>query len=65
MINAFNNKLYSRKYFELLEKRKQLPVYEYKDMFLEMLDKHNTIVLVGETGKISGVKTIISQMRVN
>lgn len=57
MINAFTNKMYSRKYFELLEKRRQLPVYEYKEMFLEMLGKHNTIVLVGETGKMPILKS--------
>jgi len=59
MINPYTNKMYSRKYFELLEKRKQLPVYEYKDKFLEMLDKNKITVLIGETG--SGKTTQIPQ----
>ena len=50
MINPYSGRLYSRKYFEIFEKRRQLPVYEYKDKFMEMLDKHNTLVLIGETG---------------
>lgn len=53
MVNPYTSKLYSAKYFELLNKRKQLPVYDYKEKFLEMLDNHNTIVLVGETGSVS------------
>lgn len=52
MENPYTKKLYSMKYFELFEKRKQLPVYEYKDKFIEMLNQHSIICLQGETGKI-------------
>lgn len=43
----------------MLEKRLKLPVYEYKDTFLRLLDENQTIVLVGETG--SGKTTQIPQ----
>jgi pre-mRNA-splicing factor ATP-dependent RNA helicase DHX15/PRP43 len=41
---------YSQRYYEILAKRKQLPVWEQKEEFLNMVKKHQNIVLVGETG---------------
>lgn len=41
---------YTPKYFELLNKRKMLPVWEYKEKFCEILNNHQILVLVGETG---------------
>ena len=38
------------RYLQLLAKRKSLPVWEYKEKFVEVLNKHQTLVLVGETG---------------
>ena len=32
------------------EKRKQLPIYPYRDEFLETLDKNQVVVVSGETG---------------
>ena len=34
----------------LFAKRSQLPVWEYKEKFLDILNKHQIMVLVGETG---------------
>jgi pre-mRNA-splicing factor ATP-dependent RNA helicase DHX15/PRP43 len=58
-INPYNGKPYSARYFEILEKRKQLPVWEHKEEFLDKLRKHQVVVLVGETG--SGKTTQIPQ----
>ena len=51
---------YSQRYYEILEKRRLLPVWEQKDDFLTMVKKNQTIVLVGETG--SGKTTQIPIM---
>lgn len=50
---------YSQRYFELFRKRIQLPVWEYRQQFMEMLDGNQIMVLVGETG--SGKTTQIPQ----
>jgi pre-mRNA-splicing factor ATP-dependent RNA helicase DHX15/PRP43 len=39
-INRFTMQNYSHQYFELLKKRRQLPVWEYKDAFMATLDKN-------------------------
>ncbi len=49
-MNPWTNKPYSQKYFEILEKRKQLPVWEQKEDFFEIMEKNQVMVLVGETG---------------
>lgn len=49
-LNPYTGRPYSQRYHEILAKRKQLPVWEQKDEFLDMLRKNQTIVLVGETG---------------
>lgn len=41
---------FTPRYFELLSKRRLLPVWEYKDSFMETLTKNQILVLVGETG---------------
>ncbi|XP_059070870.1 probable pre-mRNA-splicing factor ATP-dependent RNA helicase DEAH2 isoform X3 [Cryptomeria japonica] len=58
-VNPWNNRPYSQKYYEILEKRKTLPVWQQKQEFLNMLDKSQTMILVGETG--SGKTTQIPQ----
>ena len=37
-------------YHTLLKKRTTLPVWEYKEKFIETINTHQTLVLVGETG---------------
>jgi pre-mRNA-splicing factor ATP-dependent RNA helicase DHX15/PRP43 len=58
-VNRFTMQNYSHQYFELLKKRRQLPVFEYKDAFMATLEKNQVTVLVGETG--SGKTTQIPQ----
>ena len=49
-INPFSGKPYSKRFYEILEKRKQLPIWEHKEQFVEVVKKHQVVVLVGETG---------------
>lgn len=57
-INKWNLKPYSPRYFEILEKRKTLPVWHQKEEFLQVLKANQTLILVGETG--SGKTTQVS-----
>ena len=41
---------FTPRYIQLLAKRKSLPVWDYKEKFVEIMNKHQTLVLVGETG---------------
>ncbi|ESQ41460.1 hypothetical protein EUTSA_v10016061mg, partial [Eutrema salsugineum] len=50
---------YSKRYFEILEKRRNLPVWLQKQEFLQTFKKNQTVILVGETG--SGKTTQIPQ----
>eukprot|EP00742_Colponemidia_sp_Colp-10_P006926 GILJ01007431.1.p1 GENE.GILJ01007431.1~~GILJ01007431.1.p1 ORF type:complete len:700 (+),score=114.79 GILJ01007431.1:46-2145(+) len=61
-VNFLNYKPYSRKYYEILEKRKGLPAWEAKERFLELVANNQTTVLQGETG--SGKTTQIPQFLV-
>lgn len=49
-INPFNGKLFSDRYFDILKKRIELPVWEYREKFMESMKEHKAFVLVGETG---------------
>lgn len=57
-INSWNGRPYSQRYYEILEKRKTLPVWQQKDEFLQVLKANQSLVLVGETG--SGKTTQVS-----
>uniref|UniRef100_A0A034W545 RNA helicase n=1 Tax=Bactrocera dorsalis TaxID=27457 RepID=A0A034W545_BACDO len=58
-INPYNMKPYTQRYFNLYKKRITLPVFEYQADFMRLLNEHQCIVLVGETG--SGKTTQIPQ----
>jgi pre-mRNA-splicing factor ATP-dependent RNA helicase DHX15/PRP43 len=58
-LNPFTGLPFTPRYYELFRKRSTLPVWEYKERFVDMVTKHQTIVLVGETG--SGKTTQIPQ----
>ncbi|CAL1392056.1 unnamed protein product [Linum trigynum] len=58
-VNPWNGKPFSQRYYDILEKRKTLPVWHQKEEFLDALRKNQVLVLVGETG--SGKTTQIPQ----
>ena len=58
-LNTLNMQPYSMKYFDILKKRMQLPVWDYKDQFMKTVRENQVTVLVGETG--SGKTTQIPQ----
>lgn len=58
-INWLTGKPYSSRYYEILSKRKLLPVYQYKAELEEKYQNNQVIVVEGETG--SGKTTQIPQ----
>lgn len=50
LLNKWNGKPYSQRYYDILEKRRDLPVWLQKDEFLRTLQSNQTLILVGETG---------------
>uniref|UniRef100_A0A672H134 RNA helicase n=1 Tax=Salarias fasciatus TaxID=181472 RepID=A0A672H134_SALFA len=58
-INPFTNLPHTPRYYEILKKRLQLPVWEYKESFNDIITRQQSFVLVGETG--SGKTTQIPQ----
>uniref|UniRef100_A0A3B3YTE0 RNA helicase n=1 Tax=Poecilia mexicana TaxID=48701 RepID=A0A3B3YTE0_9TELE len=57
--NPFTNLPHTPRYHEILQKRLRLPVWEYRDVFTDILMRNQSFVLVGETG--SGKTTQIPQ----
>lgn len=49
-INRWNGRPYTQRYYDILEKRKTLPVWLQKDEFFKQLKDNQTLILVGETG---------------
>ena len=49
-INPFTNLPHTPRFYDILKKRLQLPVWEYKETFNDVLLRHQSFVLVGETG---------------
>ncbi|GFR40936.1 hypothetical protein Agub_g1596 [Astrephomene gubernaculifera] len=58
-VNYFTGRPYSQRYYDILSKRHGLPVWQAKEEFVNMINGHQTTVLVGETG--SGKTTQIPQ----
>ncbi len=57
--NPYTGRPYSQKYYDILEKRKTLPIWEYKEKLIELLTTTQVVILVGETG--SGKTTQVPQ----
>lgn len=60
-INPFTNLPHTPRYYDILKKRLQLPVWEYKERFTDILMRNQSFVLVGETGsgKTTQVRVLI------
>lgn len=58
-VNPWSGQPYSQNYYGILEKRKTLPVFEFRAEFEQNLKQNQTLVLQGETG--SGKTTQIPQ----
>lgn len=57
--SPFTGRPYSQRYYQILGTRKGLPVWQAREQFVELLNHHQTTILVGETG--SGKTTQIAQ----
>ena len=57
-MNPYTKLPYTAKYHKLLDKRMDLPVWEHKAKFMELITNNQVVVLVGETG--SGKTTQVS-----
>merc|ERR1719487_224019 len=57
--NPLTGRVYSQRYYEILEKRKTLPCWPVKEEFLKLVKENQVTVLVGETG--SGKTTQLAQ----
>ncbi|KAG1872440.1 P-loop containing nucleoside triphosphate hydrolase protein [Suillus subalutaceus] len=58
-INPFTNQPYTAQYRKILEGRKTLPVFAHMAEFYKIFNKHQIIIMIGETG--SGKTTQIPQ----
>lgn len=59
-INPWTHQPFSQQYYDILTKRKQLPVYEFKDELEAKVRANQVIIVEGETG--SGKTTQIPQV---
>ncbi|XP_064383734.1 putative pre-mRNA-splicing factor ATP-dependent RNA helicase PRP1 isoform X2 [Halichondria panicea] len=57
--NKYTGRPFSAKFWAILDKRKNLPVWDYYTKFMELVKDNRVVVLVGETG--SGKTTQIPQ----
>jgi pre-mRNA-splicing factor ATP-dependent RNA helicase DHX15/PRP43 len=49
-LNRWTGKPFSNRYYEILETRKKLPVYQFKDDLLKAVKENQYVVVEGETG---------------
>lgn len=49
-LNRWTGQPYSERYYEILKKRKDLPVWRHKQEFLEAFSDKQCLIVVGETG---------------
>jgi pre-mRNA-splicing factor ATP-dependent RNA helicase DHX15/PRP43 len=58
-INPWTERPYSPRYYDILKKREQLPVYDFEKDLVEMVRNNQVVIVEGETG--SGKTTQIPQ----
>lgn len=58
-INCWTGQEFSERYYSILETRRKLPVYQFKDELVKAVQENNIVVVEGETG--SGKTTQIPQ----
>lgn len=58
-LNPYTGKPFSKKYYQILEGRQKLPVYEAKSQIVSLVHRYQSVLLVGETG--SGKTTQVPQ----
>lgn len=58
-VNPYTGRPYSKRYHDILKTRQKLPVYEAKDRIQSLVQRYQTLLLVGETG--SGKTTQVPQ----
>jgi pre-mRNA-splicing factor ATP-dependent RNA helicase DHX15/PRP43 len=51
VINPLNGKPFSKRYYEILETRKKLPVWQFLDQLDADLRKNQVVIVEGETGR--------------
>ncbi|XP_052620334.1 probable pre-mRNA-splicing factor ATP-dependent RNA helicase DEAH2 isoform X2 [Lactuca sativa] len=59
VVNRWNGRPYSQRYYDMLEKRTSLPVWRQKREFLKAFEDNQVLIIAGEPG--SGKTTQISQ----
>jgi pre-mRNA-splicing factor ATP-dependent RNA helicase DHX15/PRP43 len=57
-LNRWTGKPFSDRYYEILETRQKLPVYQFKDDLLIAVKENQFVVVEGETG--SGAYDLVS-----
>lgn len=58
-VNPYTGRQYSKKYYDILQKRKALPAFDAKDNILKLIEENQILIIQGETG--SGKTTQIPQ----
>ena len=58
-LNIWTGSPFSQRYYDILEKRTKLPVYQFKEELIEKVLQNQSVVVEGETG--SGKTTQIPQ----
>ena len=62
-INRWTNRPYSSRYYDILTKRKQLPVYEFKEQLEQVVMNNQVVIIEGETG--SGEMDVVQNVLAN
>ncbi|RYG63905.1 hypothetical protein EON64_15035 [archaeon] len=51
-VNIWTSQPFSSRYYSILDKRRQLPVYEFKQQFQEQILANQVVIVEGETGRL-------------